>query len=182
MEESENNLDIAATPVSAPKVDPKVLIGVVVLVFLAIYVVITFSSRLTQTNSVPEVAVTISAPAEPDPLKPERVESVGVVPEGFSEEFILEENVKLSDSYTLNYNAADNRQLTITIVSKRSMAENYAAYNKYLTEKFWILLNKVESASVSSIYAMKKNEDINVTIEPGSTEQESKVTISLLKK
>ena len=62
--------------------------------------------------------------------------------------------------------------------------ENYALYTDFLKKENWTVSNKYENSKVSSLYATKESNDINVTISENTSaiSTKSQVSISVLKK
>lgn len=104
-------------------------------------------------------------------------------PADFPTDIPIEKGAKVEQSYGLNY--AGQKQLTIVFLSNKTVKENYILYSNFLEKQNWIISNKYESAKISSLYGVKENNDINVTIsESVATDATSKsnVSISILKK
>ena len=122
----------------------------------------------------PEVLADIPVPVRTDYGKK--------VPSDFLSSIRVPERVVLTQSYILEY--PDQKQLTITFPSTKSMKHNYNLYKDFLKEDQWVTTNAYESEHVSSLYGTKGNNDMNITITASETEPttSSNVSISVLKK
>lgn len=103
------------------------------------------------------------------------------MPTDFPADIPVEKGIKFEQSYSLNY--VGQKQLTIVFLSTKTVKENYSLYADFLKKQNWLILNKYESAKLSSLYGTKASNDINVTIsEDTTTSAKSQVSISVLKK
>ncbi|MCK9345020.1 MAG: hypothetical protein M0P64_02755 [Candidatus Pacebacteria bacterium] len=103
------------------------------------------------------------------------------VPADFPADIPTEKGAKVEQSYSLNY--ANQKQLTIVFLSAKTVKENYNLYADFLKKQNWSVANTYEGIPVSSLYATKENNDINITISENiSTPMiKSQVSISVLK-
>ena len=167
-------------PEKAPQLDPKILIGVVGLVFLGIFVVLTISSKLEGEPSIENPASVVLEQGSILSDEPTRVESGNDVPEAFPTELILEENLVVNEGYTLQY--LENQQVTVTFLSQKTVTEVYEAYTSYLESNAWAVMRSSEVDTIASIYALKRNDDLNVTISRLPEDESTTVTLSLIKR
>lgn len=130
----------------------------------------------SQSQAVPQT----TTPPEPVPDF-QRVDFGTNVPEDFPTDIPIETGSNVEQSYGLSY--VGQKQLTIVFLSTKTVAENYTLYTDFLKEPDWIVSNKYESPTLSSLYGTKENNDINITIsEDTETGSKSQVSISVLKK
>jgi len=187
MPDSNNNQEPVVNEAFALKVDVKVLVAVVALVFLAVYFVMTFSQRigdegmsLSPVEMVPE-----DVPSEEVPLDSARTDFGTDVPPGIPETIPVAKGESVTQSYTLQYETG--QQSTSVFNSPLTVKENYAKYTEILEKEGWVITNKSESEMVSSLYGLKlysleKNSEINVTINASSTKaasSSSQVSVSI---
>ena len=191
MDENKNNYEAGVSEerdeIAIPttkNIDPKLLMAVVVLVLVAVGVVFTMQSKMGDQTSTP-IESEDAIPASPDvippatPTGPEKVSVGQALPEGFPKELILEEGVTISEGYSIDY--AGVKQLTATFKSTQSASEIYRLYTEGLPKMRWVTMNKYESETLYSIYAMNKEDTLNLTIN-SEVEGASTVVISLLSK
>lgn len=164
------------------------------IVLLVLVVSLLATLVLTQRGMIGKKTTTTVAPAtigQPQPEttpsavsteEPQKSDFGTNMPADFPTDIPVEEGVKVEQSYSLNY--AGQKQLTIVFPSTKTVKENYALYADFLKKQNWNVSNKYESPSVSSLYAAKENNDINVTISESATTPsvKSQVSISVLKK
>ena len=116
-------------------------------------------------------------------VTPEKKTDFGTaVPDDFPTNIPLEAGVMLDQSYRLDY--PDQKQLTAVFVSKETMKKNYDMYSDFLKKEKWSIRNAYESEGISSLYAMKENSEINITLSGSASDGagKSQVSISVLKK
>lgn len=112
----------------------------------------------------------------PEPIKTEFGTSI---PHNFIADIPLEEGVVFEQSYSLEY--PEQEQLSVVFFSSKAVSDNYVVYKDFLSEQNWMVLNTHEGEEVSSLYAVKEDTIINVTI-GSSIDAQSEVSISVLKK
>lgn len=114
--------------------------------------------------------------------EPQKTDFGVSVPTDFPTDIPIENGAKVEQSYSLNY--VGQKQLTIVILSVKTVNENYSLYADFLKLNGWNVSNKYESPKLSSLYGTKENNDINVTISENSSASsvKSQVSISILKK
>jgi hypothetical protein len=155
---------------SAP-IDPKLLAAVVALLLVALLVVVTFTMKMSQDEGVlPIVPVEETAEVQPEVVQ---------VPANFPADVAIEEGAVLEQGYTLA--VADNEQNTVVFTSAKSAKEVYAAYKDQLEKDRWILIADNESDTVSSLYGLRRSDEINVTI-VSQKDGGSEVSISVVTK
>jgi hypothetical protein len=154
-----------------PANEHKLLIAVIGLLGVALFVAITLNMKMgNESVPVPDLVL----PAE------EMVDSETVrVPANFPAEVAIEDGAVLEQGYTLA--SAEHEQNTVVFVSQKTVKENYEAYKAQLEKDFWIIVNGNESETISSLYALRRNDEINVTIVPGERSG-SEVSISVVTK
>lgn len=115
--------------------------------------------------------------AQPEPVKTDF--GTTIAPD-FPTNIPIEKGAVVNQSYSLDY--AGQKQLTIVFPSTKTIAANYVLYTAFLKTDGWTVSNTYESANLSSLYASKGTNDINVTISEGTAPAKSQVSISVLKK
>jgi hypothetical protein len=104
--------------------------------------------------------------------------ATGELASGFPAELILDANAKLSNSYSLDYNAALN-QYTAVFTSDKSMTALFASYQAYFSKNGWAVTNAITKYPTSrGLYAQKGTSDASVAIFEGGSSRE--VTVSYL--
>ncbi len=123
--------------------------------------------------------ITPEASTNPEPVK---TDFENENPTDFPTNIPVEQGVKVNQSYSLDY--AGQKQLSIVFPSVKTIKQNYTLYADFLNKDGWVVVNKYESATVSSMYGAKGNNDINITINEGAsvTPAKSQVSISVLTK
>ncbi len=113
---------------------------------------------------------------------PQKKDFGTTTPEDFPSNIPIEKDTKVEQSYSLNY--AGQKQLTIVFQSNKTVEENYRIYTEFFKKQNWSISNKYENPQVSSLYGVKENNDINVTISEivSDISVKSQVSISVLKK
>ena len=103
-------------------------------------------------------------------------------PADFLKEIPLPSNVSFEQSYGLQYKTA--KQLTVVFPSPKTRKENFTLYKDFLTKDKWQVKNSTEGKSVSSLYATKEKNDLNITISGNTTDKgmKSQVSVSVLKR
>ncbi len=146
-------------------------LGVLVLVILAVVFYLNPLSKKEITPSVTPVNI-------PEPKK---TDFGTKAPTDFPTNIPIEQGTKVNQSYTLDY--PGQKQLTIVFSSTKTIKQNYDLYSAFLKKDGWTVTNKYESATVSSLYGTKGNNEINITISTSTdTQAKSQVSISVLKK
>lgn len=114
--------------------------------------------------------------------KPTKTEFATTTPEGFVSDVPLEEGIFFEQSYSFEY--PEQKQLSVVFYSSKSAKENFDLYVNYIQENNWMTLNTYESEKLFSLYAVRENNNLNVTISDESTEMfmRSEVSISVLVK
>jgi len=150
-----------------------ILIGVMTIAMIVVGVTFYVYKNLRTTSQ------TASSTVAQEPQKTDFGTSVS---SDFPTDIPIEEGVQVDQSYGLNY--VEQKQLTIVFLSTKTVEDNYALYADFLEKQNWNVVNKYESTKLSSFYATKESNDINVTISGNSlaTSTKSQVSISVLKK
>ena len=99
-------------------------------------------------------------------------------PEDFPTNIPLEAGVTMNQSYSLDY--PGQKQLTAVFVSRETVKKNYDLYREFFKKEGWMISSQYESETLSSLYALKKNNEMNVTV--SSSEAGTQVSVSVLKK
>lgn len=105
------------------------------------------------------------------------------LPSGFPTDIPIEAGAVFNQNYTAD--AEGQQQMTIVFPSKVSIKDNHVLYAAYLKEKGWTVTNSYESENLSSLYALREDNEVNVTVsavETSTDEMQSQVSISVLKK
>lgn len=129
---------------------------------------------LSSKNSGTLVTETIEEVGSQKPFEPLRTEFGADLPTNFPTSIPIEEGALNEQSYSLAY--PGQKQLTIVFPSTKTVNENYLLYIDFLTTDMWTVVSSYENDSIATLYAMKDNNDINITI---TAEQ---VSISVLKR
>ncbi len=108
-----------------------------------------------------------------------RTDFGAVAPADFPTAIPLETGIMMSQSYSMDY--PDQKQLTAVFTSKDEMKKNYDKYADVLKQDQWTISNTYEGERVSSLYATKEKNEINVTVSAGAVGG-SEVSVSVLKK
>ncbi len=91
----------------------------------------------------------------------------GELTPGFPKELILDDGAKLSDSYSIAYDA-NLKQYTATFDSQKSMKDLFALYQSYFPKNEWMITNQITKYTTSrGLYAKKNNDEIGVAIISG---------------
>ena len=103
-------------------------------------------------------------------------------PSDFIKEIPLPKDVSFEQSYGLQYESA--KQLTVVFATTKTRKENFELYKNFLSNNKWTVKNNIESKSISSMYAVKENNDINITISDlvNDKTNKSQVSISVLRR
>lgn len=104
------------------------------------------------------------------------------LPADFPTDIPLEEGAAFTQSYRLQY--PEQKQLTVVFSSAKTLKENHALYADFFKKDGWSVTNQYESDSVSSLYAMKGSDVINITLSTRMFDvtETSEVNVSILKK
>ncbi len=113
---------------------------------------------------------------------PTRIDNGPVAPIDFVDDIPLEEGVLFEQSYSLEY--PEEKQHSVVFVSSKTAKENYALYTDFMKERNWMILNTHEGEGLFSLYAVKDENTVNVTIHEETIDGNTKteVSISILKK
>lgn len=144
----------------------KIIIGLGVFIILGL--ALSF-----YTNSIKQ-NIAVSDKSIPSPTNPVKTDFGNKKPTDFPTNIPIEQNATTTQSYNLDYGT--QKQLSIVFSTKKTIKQNYTLYADFLKKDGWNVINKYENANVSSLYATKENNDINITISKGQ------VSISVLKK
>lgn len=150
------------------------VVGICVVAGLAVFVIYKQNRGVVVAPVVVQKVATTTEPKKTD---------FGInMPTDFPTDIPVEKGVKFEQSYRLNY--VGQKQLTIVFLSTKTVKENYSLYTDFLKKQNWNIVNKYESAKVSSLYGTKGSNDINVTISNSTfvPSVKSQVSISILKK
>lgn len=114
--------------------------------------------------------------------KPPKTEFGTELPSGFLAAIPLEAKLALTQSYGLDYGI--EKQLTAVFDSSKTVLQNYGTYLKFLNNDGWTVQNTHEEEHISSLYGIKGNSDINITISDlyATSTVKSQVSISILNK
>lgn len=105
------------------------------------------------------------SPAQPE--KP-KVNVQGVPKTELPKDFPSDIPLEVGAEVTLNFNGTNAKgelQASREFISKKTVAENYALYQKALKENGWNITNTIADAPAGSlIFAVKDNSDLNIRI------------------
>ena len=160
----------------------KIIIVVGSIVIFGLLVVFTLKQKSVTpiiSEKSPQIATSTKSLVSAQPTK---TDYGTATPADFPIDIPLEKGAKVEQSYSLNYTG--QKQLTIVFSSTKAVKENYFFYTDFLEKQDWNISNKYESTKLSSLYATKESNDINVTISANAsaTSTKSQVSISVLKK
>lgn len=147
----------------------EIVVGLCTLVILTLVVLAYINKNVFVKKNTQETATT--TPGNPEPT---RADFGTKLPTDFPANIPTEQNTSPSQSYILDYQS--QKQLTVIKPTTKTIKENYALYADFLKKDGWSIVNKYESATVSSLYGRKGDTDINVTI------TKEQVSVSVLKK
>jgi hypothetical protein len=191
MDENNNNNQIPQneemeemTVPTVKNLDPKLFVAVVLIILVIVGIVITMLGKTQNVEQSPEVLppVTPDATAPAIDYGPEKVSAGEALPEGFPKELILGENTKVTEGYSLDY--GDLIQRTAIYNMDSTTEDIYEQYIQLLKKAGWVLMNTYKSKKISSFYAMKKNEELSITIDEREDGESlaSQISISLIYK
>ena len=136
----------------------------------------TYLRSLDTVTSVPNTLVQLP---KNDETQEGRTDFGTVAPADFPTTIPLEAGVLMNQSYSRDY--PDQKQLTAVFTSKDEMKKNYDKYTDFLKQDRWVMMNTYEGENLSSLYAVKEKNEINVTVSAG-TAGGAEVSISVLKR
>ncbi len=110
--------------------------------------------------------------------EPQKTDFGASVPVDFPTNIPLEAGVTMNQSYALDYSG--QKQLTAVFASKEGVKKNYDFYRDFFQKEGWEVSTQYESETLSSLYAVKEQNEMNVTI--SIQETGSEVSLSVLKK
>lgn len=102
-----------------------------------------------------------------------------LIPSGFPPDIPIENEAKLEQSYSKDYQEA-GKQLTVVFASKKSVAENQKIYTDYLINNQWAIHSNSADEKLVSFYAQKDNMDLNLVIFSDEQSGNVKISISVL--
>jgi hypothetical protein len=159
-----------------------VVLIILVILGIALFLFVNKGNFLNKKNEVIKAVTATSSAARanlqvPGPAK----KSFGQkLPDDFPASIPVPQGIDLSQSYSLDYsNASSSKsQLTVVFGSKKTVKENYNSYSTFLKKDGWNIISLNASTTISSLYANKTNQDINITISQES--DSSTTTVSLV--
>lgn len=91
----------------------------------------------------------------------------GKVVKTFPQEFLLETDAKIDESFSIKYRAINGTQPVVRYTSKKTFEENIDLFRTTLTKDSWIILHdaSIHEVPVTFFYATKDDEQVNITIE-----------------
>ncbi|KKQ21606.1 hypothetical protein A2999_01425 [Candidatus Wolfebacteria bacterium RIFCSPLOWO2_01_FULL_38_11] len=113
-------------------------------------------------------------------LQPRKKDFGSQLPPEFPKEIPIESGVKIEQSYGLNYQ--NQKQLSLVFQSEKTVLKNYDIYYDYLIKNNWNIINNHRGENISSLYASKESQKINITIFYDETSKKAKVSISVLER
>jgi hypothetical protein len=149
---------------------PKILIILGVLVLVAGAIVVTSDTAERRVTRFWQSTFS-------DSTEPVRSDLAGVAPEAIPAGFIVETGAVLNQSYVLTY--SDSEQSTAVFSATLTLPEAYTAYQSLLNRDGWTITSKLESTGLASLYALKDERIINVTIIPRLPEG-SEISVTLV--
>ena len=153
------------------------LAGALFVVTLGISAYLGYFSSNEKTETQSSVVTTTTTQA----FVPKKTDFGTSTPANFPMTIPLEKGARVEQSFNLHYFAQN--QLTFVFLSTKTVKENVALYSDFLKKQNWHISNTYASTTLSSLYATKGSQDINVTIsEHTATSTKSQVSISVLNK
>lgn len=109
---------------------------------------------------------------------PKKTNFKNVIPPGFPVTIPLENKAGFSESYIKEYQKKTERN--IVFPSQKTVAENYALYEKFFKKDGWTLVSQKQGKNFSFLYCTKGNTKLDVTIanQNSTTTKVSKTAMS----
>ena len=157
-------------------------IFIVATVFIVLYFYFQSQKSVQTIESSSPTANIINTKTASASAEPKKIEFGAKPAPDFPTNIPLEQGVNVKQSYGLDY--IGQKQLTFVFVSMKTLKENYALYSDFLKKDTWTISNKYESEKLASLYGIKGNNEINVTVDANSSSDVAKsmISISVLKK
>lgn len=145
-------------------IEPKMFIGLVTLILLAVYIVVLFltEARKTDTVDLMPIYTDTSVTASPSILSAPRVDLGQEQPKRFTTDFAPATSTPLVESYEVTY--PHGVQSTVLYATVQPVPVVFADFKSRLETAGFIVVKTYESGMVSALYAMKEGSELNVTI------------------
>jgi hypothetical protein len=132
-----------------------IVTAVVVVLLLVAGVLWWFENYRESTNELPSGSTLTTAPE-------------GKVVSGFPMDLILEDDVKLSNSFRMDYAENKVSQPVVSYVSSKGYVENIEAYKAYLSAQGWEVSHEADASTggTTFFYAKKGDAVVNITLTP----------------
>ena len=157
-------------------------IFIVATVFIILYFYFQSQKSVQTIETSPATDITVNTKTISVSTEAKKTEFGAKPAPDFPTNIPLEQGVNVKQSYGLDY--IGQKQLTFVFVSMKTLKENYALYADFLKKDTWTISNKYESEKLASLYGIKGNNEINVTVDANSSSDVAKsmISISVLKK
>lgn len=161
-----------------------ILFGILVLILAVVVLLGSFYYFNKQKSSIELSPLIVKTTQEN--LKSEeganinKIDFGNKIPLDFPQNIPLELGAKIEQSYGLDYQS--QKQLTIVFLSDKTVKQNYGIYADFLKKEKWNVVNDFQSEKLSTLYASKEKQDINITIFFDEAVKKAKVSISVLNK
>src|SRR3990167_221186 len=154
-----------------------ILVIIAAVIFLSIYWRhYQKSSKNFQVQSLMQVELE----AQPKVYKPAKTDFGNKIPPDFIQEIPIEKKAKIEQSYSFDYSG--QKQLTIVFESEKTIEQNRKIYSDFLANNQWSVVNNYFDKKIASLYGLKENKEINVTISFDELAKKTNVSISILEK
>jgi hypothetical protein len=154
----------------------KTIVTIVIVVLMVALAGVLIHSHDSKNKSETTMSLTAGFTAKP------AYAPAGQVAESFPKALVIGSAATPTASYAIQYATAN--QSTTTYDTTDKMATVYAQYMTYFSQNKYEVLNKSESSTIDTLYAVTSangtSSDINVVIVPDGSK--TKVTTSYLKK
>lgn len=111
-----------------------------------------------------------------------RTELSGEAPSGIPVLFTPADNSKITQSYVLDY-ATKEKQSSVVFEIEKTLSQSLLFYKDLLQKEGWTMANAYDGPQVKSLYGLKQNQEINITMTPKSgTPKVSNISVSILSK
>lgn len=156
-----------------------IFIGIAGVVLLIVCIAAYFFFHVSRGSSSQKSFVADATTTAPISL-PKKTDFGTTTPRDFISNIPLEKGAQFNQSYSLAY--PNETQLTVVFLSQKMMNQNYVLYNDFLKKNSWKIANTYEGKTVSSLYALKDQNQINITVSASvaTSTPGSQVSISVL--
>lgn len=158
------------------KVRSNIIVSVIAILLVACLGIVFLIVGNQGGTNAPSPAPTLIPEQAAVPAPQASYAASGELVQGFPSALILDSGAKVSDSYSLGYNAGLD-QYTAIFNSNQSLADLYASYQSYFSQNGWTITNQITKYPTSrGVYAQKDKNDASVAIFDETTTRQ--VTVS----